>query len=175
MTEQSYVDQSTVDRELTGQVRADNSALSAAVIALIDTTGREIERTATGTDGTFRMPIPAAGRFLLLATAPGYQPVIDLVDADRPTHRDILLERFDSGISGVVRDQSGRPIPDRCVRLVDGRGVTVRRAVTGTDGRYEFPAIPAGDYSIVVTGLDPAASAASLPPGERTELDLHLQ
>ena len=174
MTEQSYVDQSTVDRELIGKVRTDNSALSAAAIALVDTAGHEIERAVTDADGTFRMPIPATGQFLLLATAEGYQPVIDLVDAGRPTPREIVLERFNSGISGVVRDRSGRPIPERCVRLVDGRGVAVRRAVTGADGRYEFPAIPAGDYSIVVAGLDPAASAASLPPGERTDLDLHL-
>lgn len=174
MTEQSYVDQSTVDRELTGTVRTANASLSAAVIQLVDTAGREIERAVTDADGTFRMPIPAAGQFLLLATAEGYQPVIDLVDADRPTPREIVLERFNSGISGIVRDQSRRPIPDRCVRLVDGRGVTVRRAVTGLDGRYEFPAIPAGDYSIVVAGLDPAVSAANLIPGERTDLDLHL-
>jgi hypothetical protein len=175
MTEQSYVDQSTVERELTGQVRTEKSALSGAVVQLVDTTGHEIGRAVTETDGTFRLPIPDAGQCLLLAAAEGYQPVIDLVDADRPTPRDIVLERFSSGISGVVRDQqSGRPVVGSCVRLVDGRGITVRRAVTGADGRYEFPAIAAGEYSIVVGGLDPAASSASLPGGERTELDLHL-
>lgn len=175
MTEQSYVDQSTVDRALTGKVRTEKSALSDAVIQLIDPAGRELERAITEVDGTFRMPIPSSGQFLLLATAEGYQPVIDLVDADRPTPRDIVLERFSSGISGVVRDRrSGRPVVGSGVQLVDGRGITVRRAVTGDDGRYEFPAIPAGDYSIVVAGLDPAASSASLPAGARTELDLHL-
>jgi hypothetical protein len=175
MTEQSYVDKSTVDRELTGKVRTEKAALSEAVVQLVDTAGHEIERAVTEADGMFRLPIPDGGQFLLLATAEGYQPVIDLVDADRPTPRDIVLERFSSGISGVVRDQrSGRPIGDRCVQLVDGRGITVRRAITAADGRYEFPAIPTGDYSIVVAGFDPAASSASLPAGERTELDLHL-
>lgn len=175
MTEQSYVDQSTVDRELVGKVRTEKSALSEAVVQLIDTAGHEIERALTEADGTFRLPIPDAGQFLLLATSVGFQPVIDLVDADRPTPRDIVLERFNSGISGVVREQrSGRPVAGRCVQLVDRRGVTVRRVSTGEDGRYEFPGIPAGDYSILVAGLDPAASSASLPAGERTDLDLHL-
>jgi len=177
----SFVDESTVERSdvdapLSGRViRADGAALADAVIMLIDTAGQEAGRATCAADGAFSLRLPGTDRHLLLATAEGHQPVMELVEPGRVrAPRDIVLERLNSGVSGVVKDRTGRPIAGAAVALADSRGVVVKRLVTGADGRYAFPALPTGSYSIVVSGLSPAASSARLPAGERTELDLNL-
>ena len=175
--DRSFVELSDVDTELSGRVvDGDGAPLNDAVIMLIDTAGQEVGRARAAADGSFSLELPGAGRHLLLATAEGYQPVIDLMEPGRVrSRRDIVLERLNSGVSGVIKDRRfGRPVAGACVALTDSRGVVVKRLVTGADGRYDFPALPTGSYSIVVSGQPPAASSATLPAGQRTELDLTL-
>jgi uncharacterized protein YfaS (alpha-2-macroglobulin family) len=167
---------SYVDSIFSGRVTAGGAPISGAVVVLVDTAGQETARSHSAADGTFRLRVPTHGRYLLFVTAAEHQPVMDLVEAGRGGGlREIVLERLDNVISGVVTDSRfGRPVAGASVALTDERGVVVQRVVTGADGRYAFPALLAGDYSIVVSGHAPAVSSASLTPGQRAELDLTL-
>jgi hypothetical protein len=168
---------SYVDDEVSGRVvTALGVPLAGAAIMLVNAAGQEVDRTHSAQDGTFGLALPDGDRYLLLITATGRQPVMDLVEAGRSgPPRDIMLERFSSGVSGVVTDRRyGQPVLGAQVALIDHRGVVVSRTVTAADGRYAFPALPAGSYSIEVSSHGPAVSAARLSPGERAELDLTL-
>jgi uncharacterized protein YfaS (alpha-2-macroglobulin family) len=162
---------------VTGAVRATTGdPVAGAQVVLIDGAGQETGRTCSADDGRFRLPAPRRERCLLLITAGGHQPAMDLVEPARTTTpRTIWLERHNSRIRGVVRDRRfGRPVRDANVALVDERGVVAHSVATDTDGRYEFPALPAGTYSLVVSSPAPTARSTRLPAGVRSELDLNL-
>ncbi|MEJ2889170.1 carboxypeptidase-like regulatory domain-containing protein [Actinomycetospora sp. OC33-EN06] len=44
-----------------------------AVVTLVDTDGRQHGRAGT-TDGRYRLPVPAAGTWLVIVSAPGHAP-----------------------------------------------------------------------------------------------------
>jgi uncharacterized protein YfaS (alpha-2-macroglobulin family) len=171
------VERRTDQALVTGNVRATNgNPVAGAQIVLIDGAGNETGRTSSADDGAFRLPAPRQERCLLLITASGHQPAMDLVEPARTTTpRTIWLERHNSRIRGVVRERRfGRPVRDASVALVDEHGIVVHTVATGADGRYEFPALPAGTYSLVVSSPAPAARSTRLPAGVRSELDLSL-
>jgi TonB family protein len=59
----------------------------------------------------------------------------------------------DSGanVAGVVRDASGATIPDAMVTMLSADKRNMQAASTNDEGRYEFPNIPAGRYTLEVT------------------------
>ena len=54
-------------------------------------------------------------------------------------------------ISGKVTDSTGAGLPAVAVATSSDALMGSRTAVTGADGRYRFPALPAGDYTVVFT------------------------
>lgn len=74
-------------------------------------------------------------------------------------------------IQGIVTDPSGSVLPGAQVVLTNTDSGEKRTVKTATDGRYSFPTVAPGGYSIMV-------SAASFSPetisGLRIELDNHL-
>jgi hypothetical protein len=57
-------------------------------------------------------------------------------------------------ISGVLRDHAGVPQPGRQITLLSGGGIDARATITGADGSYRFDGLPAGTYTLTVTGTD---------------------
>jgi hypothetical protein len=53
-------------------------------------------------------------------------------------------------LSGVVADESGGVIPGADVTLTNAASKSVRRSVTNADGFFNFSAVPAGAYDVLV-------------------------
>lgn len=75
-------------------------------------------------------------------------------------------------VQGIVMDPSGAVIPGAQVTLLNVDGGGTRMVTTPTDGRYRFPAVAPGHYSIMV-------KAASFSPqtinGLNIQLDNHVE
>jgi len=77
-------------------------------------------------------------------------------------------------IEGTVRDQQGAALPGATVTLRNDQTGVVRTAVTEADGRYLFPALAPGTFSVKVelqgfatTEARSSAAAASRTPSPR--------
>jgi hypothetical protein len=96
-------------------------------------------------------------------------------------HGDVLVRQLDPGweaspiqIGGEVRGPKGQPAPGAAVRLIGKLaereaaqfGPTVQ---TGADGRYQFDAVPPGEYTLVVEmpGKTPVQRILKVAVGER--------
>ena len=51
-------------------------------------------------------------------------------------------------VGGILRDASGGALPGATVMLIDRTSGVERSAVSASDGRYEFPSLPAGSYTL---------------------------
>ena len=54
----------------------------------------------------------------------------------------------DPSVSGIVDDALGHPLENATVVVHDSAGNTVASAVTTADGKFTFPHVPAGDYTV---------------------------
>jgi Carboxypeptidase regulatory-like domain len=57
-----------------------------------------------------------------------------------------------------VRTAAGAAIRDAWIMLLDSDGNVPGLATTGADGSYSFENLPEGDYTVVASGYQPAAS-----------------
>lgn len=76
-------------------------------------------------------------------------------------------------ITGTVKNSDGQPTAAASV-LVRGTRIS---GVTGPDGRYTLPEVPAGSYTVVAAliGYGFATSTATVTPGQVTQLDFALE
>ena len=96
-------------------VRRDGEPVPAAVVALLDDQGREVDTTKTATDGGGELRAPHGGRFLMIVSADGYQPRAATLSVDeQPVELALLLPRSAavSG-SGAQRGRGGPRRPGR--------------------------------------------------------------
>lgn len=72
----------TESAHVRGQVwRPDGRAATGAVVTLTDPQGAQVGSASTGPNGTFEVPIPADGRYLMVVAAPGHDPWVRYVTA----------------------------------------------------------------------------------------------
>ncbi|GIG74133.1 hypothetical protein Pfl04_25370 [Planosporangium flavigriseum] len=146
-----------------------------ATVTLTDARGEVVGAAVTGPAGTYVLADLYPGEYTLTATAEHTLPVAQAVSVDGPgSHRYDVVLRSNATISGTVRSaRSGRPVADASVMLVDGYGNVAGTMVTGDDGRYEFPGLLPGTYTLTASGYAPVASRVDLA-GDRTEKDIAL-
>lgn len=80
-------------------------------------------------------------------------------------------------IQGVVKDASGAVLPGVTVEARSPKTVGVSTAVTDGQGRYRFPALPPGTYTITATlqGFKPAKiDEAVIALGQMLTIDLSM-
>jgi hypothetical protein len=106
----------------------------------------------TDVDGRFE--VPAAARYSLTITKPGYAPAIVSGSGPAPVERVIALAPG-SVLTGVVVDASGFPVPDALVRARPigaapdvGQALGVLVAETDEAGQFRLGSLPAGRYAI---------------------------
>jgi uncharacterized membrane protein YgaE (UPF0421/DUF939 family) len=146
-----------------GRVRApDGAGVGSAVLTLIDPMGRPVARAVAGADGGYWLDAPAAGAYVLLASAGSHQPAASTVivreSASGGTEVNVLLA--DTGhLAGRVTAAGGRLVPGAHVTLLDASGAAVAVAEADEAGRYAFDGLAGGEYTALASGYPPVASA----------------
>jgi Carboxypeptidase regulatory-like domain len=155
-------------------VRRDGEPVDAAVVALLDGHGREVDTTKTATDGGGELHTPHGGRFLMIVSADGYQPRATLLTVDaEPVELALLLPRS-ATVSGSVR-AGDEMVRDARVVVRQDHDV-VDEALTAGDGHYRFDDLAEGSYTVAATGGPGGAVArVSLAEGADVQVDLDLR
>jgi EmrB/QacA subfamily drug resistance transporter len=180
-------------RSLSGQVRGiDGSPLVGARITVTDPAGRQHSRATTDGTGSYRIPAPAPGRYLVVCAADGYQPyVAEVAVHGSSTRHDATLagsqtsaapiaaQRVElpvlGSVVGTVRTATtGQPVADALTTLTDADGEVVASTVTGFDGQFDFDGLPLGTYTLTASGLGPQSVGVVLSPGDTAAVDLRL-
>jgi hypothetical protein len=96
---------------ISGAVRRTNgSPLVGTPLTLIDTAGREIAVDRTGSDGSYRLPVPIPGAYLLVASAAGFHPAASRVTvASVPVRHEIVLLELESAPAGLPQETPAAP------------------------------------------------------------------
>lgn len=147
-------------RALVGRVEDHTERpLARATLTLMDQRGHQTARARTREDGTYTLPRPQPGSYMLVVSAEGHQPqAIDLTVGDQPTSCKVTLA-VAAGLYGTVRDADGTPVTEATVVVVDARGEVVSATTTGADGDYALPGLLPGRFTLQVSayGHRPAA------------------
>ena len=80
-------------------------------------------------------------------------------------------------VSGVVRDQTGMPLPGVTVTLTEAGASSGREVVTDGQGQYRFTQLETGRYRLAVSlaGFRPADLTLDLSTGEQRQKDIGLE
>ncbi|WP_434599090.1 MFS transporter [Streptomyces sp. A5-4] len=154
----------------------DGSTVPRAALTLIDVTGRQVGRGASGDDGRYAMSVPGAGAYVLIAAAGGHQPqAVTVTVGERTVDLDVVLGGA-GRLSGVVRTADGSPVRDAAVTLTDVRGDVVASTRTGREGGYLITELVAGEYTLAASApaFRPAALPVSLQAARETRQDIEL-
>jgi hypothetical protein len=119
--------------------------------------------------------LPAEGALAFVVQAPGFarELVPEAAGARGKTNLDLgeILLRRGGSASGRIVDEGHQPLAGRTVVLTLGSEAAWHDpfALSQRDGRFVFPGLPAGSYSLVVV---PAAGEDALEPPERLALSI---
>jgi hypothetical protein len=153
------------------------TAVPAAVVSLMDSSGAVLGAVTAGADGTFRFAELIGGGYTVVGNAPGYRPVA--VPVTVPSTGTAAVEvalTGDAVLAGIAR--GGRdhlPLADALVTLLDADGEVAGRCMTGPDGSYRFAGMPPGEYTLVASGYPTVSNALHLTAGSRHDHDIMLR
>jgi Carboxypeptidase regulatory-like domain len=154
-------------------VRRDGEPVGGAVVSLLDDHGREADATKTATDGGGELHAPHRGRFLMIASADGFQPRAALLTVEeQPVEIALLLPRSACVAGAVCADDT----PLAGARVVARQeGEIVDEIVTDRDGGYRFDDLAEGGYALTAThARGGAVRLLTLSEGTDLRLDLDL-
>ncbi|HEX4960584.1 MAG TPA: carboxypeptidase regulatory-like domain-containing protein [Thermoanaerobaculia bacterium] len=167
-------------------------ALAGAEVLLVDPwpwgIPQQSRHLSTAPDGSFRIaPLQAGGLYALTASRSGFAPATLLVTAQLPSPAipaTRLTLRRGRTASGLVVDPRRQPIPGAAVRLISTRPKQPFNelqpelgpfgTVTGADGRFRLPHLPAGLFELRIEGpeLAPLPKKEVAVPGGEGLVDL---
>lgn len=136
-----------------GHVRGpDHEPLPDTVVTVTTRAGDRVGRASAGDDGSFAIEVPTGGTYVLIAAAPGHQPMATSVAiAAEEVRRDLSLVRAGS-LAGTVRDTEGEPVAGATLSVTDARGDVVATTSTGDDGRWSLSELYPGGHTVVAAG-----------------------
>ncbi|MEV4123460.1 MFS transporter [Nocardia sp. NPDC049707] len=143
--------------------REDGRPVPGAVLTLIDHRGHQVSRATGETDGGYRIEAPAAGNYVLIASATGHRPeAVSVAIGQRQQSLDLTLTGSGE-LSGVVRSAGrGTPLAGATVTLTDIHGEVVGAAITTGDGAYVCHGVVSGTYTLVAVAEHMRPSATTL-------------
>ncbi|MCZ4123743.1 MFS transporter [Streptomyces sp. H39-S7] len=155
---------------------SDGTSVGRAALTLIDITGRQIGRGATGEDGRYALSTPGTGSYVLIAAAGGHQPqAVSVTVGDRPVELDVVLGGA-GRLAGTVHTADGTPVRDAIVTLTDVRGDVVSSTRSAADGGYVLTDLVAGEYTLAASApaYRPAALPVSVQAARESRQDVEL-
>jgi EmrB/QacA subfamily drug resistance transporter len=164
--------------EVVGTVsRPDGRPVPGAQLTVIDQNGHQVSRGTCASDGSFAVPVPGQGTYVLIVSAATHQPEASNVTVgSRSVRADVVLAGSGE-ISGFVRSaETGQPVVGAAVTLADEHGEVTGSVVTGEDGRYRLHCSGAGDHTVVVSAAEhrPAALTVTVADSGLVERDIDL-
>jgi carboxypeptidase family protein len=157
--------------------RSDGTPAPGAVLTLINHSGKQVARGATGPDGGYQLTAPLDGVYVLIASCSGHQPQASTLRvAGAGVTADVLLTGTARAIGTVRIAGSGAPVADATVTLTDLRGEVVGAGSTGADGGYAFGELLGGNYTLVVSAASyqPYAATVTVPDTGDVRTDVEL-
>ncbi|WP_227982878.1 MFS transporter [Nocardia spumae] len=152
---------------LAGTVRAadDGSPITDALVIVTDSRGDVLAAGASGPDGDYTLTELIPGPVTVAVNAAAFQPVAlpAEVGGQGITRLDVALPRG-AQLHGTVLNTGG-PLRDARVTLVDAAGAVVESTITGHDGRYRFGNLALGDYTVVASGYPATTTTLTLAGG----------
>jgi hypothetical protein len=141
---------------------ADNTAISAASVAVYDSSNLLVTKGATDNSGEFEYSL-SPGTYYIKVAAQGYLPVpptnqealpFEIID-DQDTIQDVALDEHpDAGntsqISGYVLTSDSVGVPGVLVVARDETLNLTASAISGPDGEYELYNVNSGTYTLKV-------------------------
>ncbi|MGH3493357.1 MAG: DHA2 family efflux MFS transporter permease subunit [Sciscionella sp.] len=159
---------------ITGHLHGElREPLAAAAITVTTASGSQVGVGTSNAAGRYSIPIARPGHYLLICSAPGYQPTVRPVRL-AAVWQDCDAElRSDTSIAGSVSAGADhRPLRGTSVVLLDRHGVLAARAVTDEAGRYLLQGLPAGSYTLIASGHAPVAERLRVRTGASTRKDI---
>ncbi|GAA3986167.1 DHA2 family efflux MFS transporter permease subunit [Streptomyces plumbiresistens] len=160
-----------------GTVRhPDGTVVPRAALTLIDVTGQQIGRGASGEDGRYALPTPGSGAYVLIAAAGGHQPqAVSVTVGEHPVELDIVLGGT-GRLAGSVVTADGTTVRNAIVTLTDAHGEVVATTRSGREGGYVVTELVAGEYTLAVgaPGFHPAAVPITVRASRETRQDVEL-
>nr|WP_280887266.1 MFS transporter [Streptomyces sp. LBL] len=154
----------------------DGTVVPRAALTLIDVTGQQIGRGASGEDGRYALSTPGSGAYVLIATAGGHQPqAVSVSVGERPVELDIVLGGA-GRLAGSVLTADGTPVREATVTLTNVHGEVVASTRSGREGSYVITELVAGEYTLAASApaFRPAALQVTVQASRETRQDVEL-
>ncbi|MCO6005090.1 carboxypeptidase regulatory-like domain-containing protein [Actinoallomurus purpureus] len=158
--------------------RNEGPPVADAVVTLADMAGHKIGSAYTGMDGEYRLTVNNGGTYLMIASAPGHEPIASLVAVGGGTVRHDMTIAGVGGLIGIVRISGTRePVADAAITVTDVQGDVIATARSTDGGGFSFISLPEGGYTLVASapGQRPVAAAVTVRQGTQTRQDLELR
>lgn len=154
----------------------DGTVVPRAALTLIDVTGQQIGRGASGEDGRYALSTPGSGAYVLIAAAGGHQPqAVSVTVGERPVELDVVLGGA-GRLAGSVLTADGTPVRDATVTLTNVHGEVVATTRSGREGGYVITELVAGEYTLAASApaFRPAALPVTVQASRETRQDVEL-
>ncbi|GHH93023.1 MFS transporter [Streptomyces capillispiralis] len=154
----------------------DGTAVPRAALTLVDVSGRQTGRGASGEDGRYALATPGPGAYVLIAAAGGHQPqAVSVTVGERPVELDVVLGGA-GRLAGGVLTADGTPVRDAAVTLTNVHGEVVASTRSGREGGYVISELVAGEYTLAASApaFRPAALPVTVQAARETRQDIEL-
>ena len=154
--------------------------IQGALVEVLDDNGILIVSAATNASGQYTINSLAPGMYQLRVKETNFstENLGFSINAGETKTINASLQPSPGTLTGVVTDnETGQPIPNASIRVVENQGTTVATAQTNSSGVYTIPSLAPGNYSVTI-GADGYANktlGASIQPGETTTLNAALE
>ncbi|MEV6168525.1 MFS transporter [Streptomyces sp. NPDC051954] len=154
----------------------DGTVVPRAALTLIDVSGQQIGRGASGEDGRYALSTPGSGSYVLIAAAGGHQPqAVSVTVGERPVDLDVVLGGA-GRLAGGVLTADGTPVRDATVTLTNVHGEVVASTRSGREGGYVIGELVAGEYTLAASApaFRPTALPVTVQASRETRQDIEL-
>ncbi len=139
-------------RTVRGVVRdRGGSPVPGAVLTVLRSDGWQAGRAVAGDGGDYELAGIEPIGFTVIVQAHGYVPEAAIVSAGGGAVGHDFALAGSGGLAGSVRSAADAPLPGAAVVISDDSGDEVARDITGQDGSFLLPGVPAGTYTVTAS------------------------